>query len=107
MQLENLPEKPKYMICCNKTIVKIQYLMTYIQEYIFAPEPFKVINEAIDYEPLEKKTSAPNISDYIVALNSTAMIPKRDNLPLEMPDRGWAAVGAACDVRAMRSPSRS
>lgn len=33
-----------------------------------------------------------------------AVVPKHDNLPLEMPDRGWAAA-AACDVTgAMRSP---
>lgn len=36
-----------------------------------------------------------------------AVVPKRDNLPLEMPDQGWAAA-TACDVtRAMRSPPRS
>lgn len=36
-----------------------------------------------------------------------AVVPKRDNLPLEMPDRGWAAA-AACDVTgAMRSPPGS
>lgn len=97
-QLENLPEKPKYMIYCNITIVKIRYLMKYIQLYVFAPEPFKVINGAIVYQPLLKKTSALDISDYIVVLNTTVVMPKSDNLPLEMPDRGWAAVGAACDV---------
>lgn len=36
-----------------------------------------------------------------------AVVPKRDNLPLEMPDRGWAAA-VACDVTgAMRSPPGS
>lgn len=36
-----------------------------------------------------------------------AVLPKRDNLPLEMPDRGWASA-AACDVTgAMRSPPGS
>lgn len=45
--------------------------------------------------------------DRIVPQNSMAVVPKRNNLPLEMPDRGWAA-GAACDVTgAMRSPPGS
>lgn len=67
------------------------------------PQGHKCSHVFTKSQTLRKRTSASDISDCIVTQNSVAVVPKGDNLALEMPDRGRAAAAAGDVTRAMRS----